>query len=119
MTRRYSLQLWCDGAGQWILSDVRARFPTARTLTSSGADRSIVNAVTRRSRDRDWYTAVSLEYDGDDGPGKWDIAVLTANGPHKVRAYRINHDKRSDGRAAAVLAKLTGQGRASEVLAVS
>lgn len=119
MTRRYALQLWCDGAGLWILSDIRARNPVARTLTSSGDNRSIVNAVTRRSRDRDWYTAVALEYEGEDGPGKWDVAVVTAGAPHKLRKYPINHAKRSDGRAAAILSKLRYQGRASEVLAVS
>ena len=128
MTRRYKLQLWCTGDAEWILSDVRARFPTARTLTSTGTDRTIVNAVTRRSRDRDWYTAVAMEYDPpkteDDDPAPvgadyWDVAVLTANGPHKVKHYRINHEKRANGRAEGVLDKITGQGRASEILAVS
>jgi hypothetical protein len=115
------VELWCDEAGQWWIGYERPAgngtggAKPMRHLWSHGAERSVVNAVERRSRD-EGFNAVILTYRAADGTIAYDVAT-TPGAP--VRAHVETLDGRPVGRAAAMLDRAGDRGRALEILAVS
>lgn len=117
LTRQHGLMCWCDEDGKWHLAENR-NSATLRTLTSTGADRSVVNAVEKRSRDDGWVTAVMLVYTWD-GATHYDIASPYVPLPEKALVLRYEKPFPGTGRAAQMLEQLRSRGRALELLAVS
>lgn len=117
--------LWCDDEGDFWLGYGRPSLstgivgtPTTRTLHSAGVDRSVVNAVSKRSRDEGWYTAVLLTYTGGSSGPVYDFAY-TPGVPHRVYKKTFDTIAPPPGWAAVMLAELTGRSGALELLAVS
>lgn len=116
LVRKHDLILWCDELGAFHLAASRD-LPTVRTLTSSGADRSVIDARWTRSRDEGWVTGVMLAYDSD-GTTTYDVAT-TPGQPVRLHTERIDRPFPGAGRAATMLRALRGRGTALEIDAVS
>jgi hypothetical protein len=117
LTRKHEQMVWCDENGLWRMAPNRAASGTV-TLRSSGPDRSVVNAVEKRSRDEGWVTAVILIYTWE-GQTYYDTAYPGAPNPEKALVIRYDKPFPGTGRAAAMLKQLRPRGRALELVAVS
>nr|WP_278101893.1 hypothetical protein [Microbacterium proteolyticum] len=117
LTRHHGLMLWCDENAQWHLAPDRTRLVT-RELRSAGLDRSVINEVSKRSRDDGWITAVMVIYTWE-GQDYYDVASPYAPNPEKALILRYNRPYPGPGLAAQILARVLGRGRALELLAVS
>jgi hypothetical protein len=117
MTRQHGLMCWCDEDGKWHIAANRNK-PATRTLSSFGDDRSVVNALEKRSRDDGWVTAVMLIYTWE-GATYYDIASPFVPFPEKARVIRYEKPYPGPGRAAIMLEQLKTRGRSLELLAVS
>lgn len=117
LTGQHGLMLWCDEAGKWHLDSSRA-LAAVRTLRSAGDDRSVINAVDKRSRDDGWVTAVMLVYTWA-GVDHYDIYSPQAPNPERALIRRYNRPYPGPGRAERIFRNVSGRGRALELLAVS
>lgn len=117
ITRKHDLMAWCDEAGLWRLAANRNR-ATTRSLTSLGADRTIVNMREVRSRDVGWVTAVMLIYTWN-GVTSYDIAYPGAPNPERAKVVRYETPYPGPGRAARMLKQLRPRGKALTIVAVA
>lgn len=117
ITRKHDLMCWCDEQGLWRLAPDRDR-ATTRSLTSMGAERTVVNVTETRSRDDGWVTAVMLVYTWN-GVTSYDIASTWAPNPERARIIRYAAPFPGTGRAAKMLAQLRKRGSALAIDAVS
>lgn len=117
LTRYHGLMLWCDEAGQFHLATDRNR-PAVRSLWSFGDDRSVINEVSKRSRDDGWITAVLVIYTWN-GQDHYDYASPFAPNPEKALILRRNQPYPGPGLAQKTLQHVMGRGRSLELLAVS
>lgn len=117
ITRKHDLMCWCDEQGLWRLAASRNR-ATARSITSLGSDRTVVNAVETTSRDEGWVTAVMLVYVWA-GVTYYDIATTFAPNPERARIIRYAAPFPGTGRAAKMLAQLRPRRRSLSVVAVT
>ncbi|MFF8186601.1 hypothetical protein ACF044_05015 [Microbacterium sp. NPDC016588] len=117
LTRQHGLMLWCDENAEWHLATDRAS-TAMRTFESAGDTRSVVNEVSKLSRSDEWVTAVMVVYTWD-GQDHYDVASPLAPNPEKALILRYNRPFPGPGLAAQILTRVTGRGRALELLAVS
>lgn len=117
LTRHHGLMLWCDENGQFHLAADRTR-PFTRALTSAGDDRSVINEVSKRSREDGWITAVLIVYTWQ-GTEYYDVATPYVPWPEKALILRYNRPFPGPGLAQQMLQHVRGRGRALELLAVS
>lgn len=117
ITRKHDLMCWCDENGLWRLAPNRLR-SAVRTLSSTGDDRTVIDAVQESSRDTGWVTAVMLAYTWN-GVTQYDIATTYAPNPERAKIVRYEAPFPGTGRAARMLAQLRKRGKALTVTAVS
>lgn len=117
LTRQHDLMLWCDENGLWNLAQDRTK-PGTRALQSAGPDRSVINEVSKRSRDENWITAVMVIYTWQ-GADHYDIYSPWAPNPERALIRRYNRPYPGPGLAANIFRQVAGRGRALELLAVS
>lgn len=113
--------IWCDEHGDFYMDNDRST-GAARTLRSAGPDRSVVNAVERRSRDDGWYTAVMCVWTDELGVITRGIAT-TPGQPIRFRTYEyragIGPPSNPDSFAERIRQRLVTRSRSVELLAVS
>jgi hypothetical protein len=118
LTRKHGLMLWCDEFGLWHLAENRTR-GNQRNIFSFGDDRSVVNEVSKRSRDDGWITVVMLVYTWG-GEEHYDIYPQNlAPNPEKALILRYNRPFPGVGMAEEMYKQVQGRGRALELIAVS
>lgn len=117
LTRQHGLMLWCDEDGKWHLAEDRSRNDT-RTLQSAGADRSVTEETTLRSRDEGWVTAVMVVYTWQN-VDHYDIYSPLAPNPERALILRYNRPYPGPGLAAQVFRQVRSRGRAMDLVAVS
>lgn len=117
LTRHHGLMLWCDEFGLWHLATDRSVSAT-RVLRSAGADRSVSNELSRRSRDDGWVTAVMAIYTWE-GVDHYDIYSLYVPNPESALILRFNRPFPGPGLAENTYRHLASRGRLIELQAVA